>query len=190
VRVARQETQQVTAPADGTVLRVVGRQGGELLKAGATLAVLVPASRKNVVELWVDGNDMPMVQAGRTARVQFEGWPALQFTGWPSIAVGTFGGRVLLVDATDNGKGRFRVLVEPDAADNPWPGSHYLRQGVRANGWVMLNTVPIGWEIWRQFNGFPPVIAPDEPLPTGLEAVGDDGDGKPGKADAAKTKSK
>jgi hypothetical protein len=34
----------------------------------------------------------------------------------------------------------------------------YLRQGVRANGWVMLKTVPLGYEVWRQLNGFPPVI--------------------------------
>jgi adhesin transport system membrane fusion protein len=190
VRVARQQTQRVLAPADGTVLRVVARQSGELLKSGAPLAVLVPASRKNVVELWVDGNDMPMIQVGRTVRLQFEGWPALQFTGWPSIAVGTFGGRVMLVDSTDNGKGKFRVLVEPDPADEPWPGAHYLRQGVRANGWVLLNMVPIGWEIWRQFNGFPPVVAPDEPLPTGLEALDDGADGQGGTADAVKAKGK
>ena len=163
VRVARQQTQRVTAPVDGTVLRVIARQSGELLKAGAPLAVIVPASRKDVVELWVDGNDMPMVMSGAAVRLQFEGWPALQFSGWPSIAVGTFGGRVLLVDSTDNGKGQFRVLVEPDAADDPWPSRRFLRQGVRANGWVMLNVVPIGFELWRQFNGFPPVIATDEP---------------------------
>ena len=93
VRVARQRTQQVTAPTDGTVLRVLARQSGELLKAGSPLAVIVPASNKDVVELWVDGNDMPMLALGNTARLQFEGWPALQFSGWPSIAVGTPPGR-------------------------------------------------------------------------------------------------
>jgi hypothetical protein len=160
------------------VLRVIARQSGELLKAGAPIAVIVPTSRKDVVELWVDGNDMPMVMPGHTVRLQFEGWPALQFSGWPSIAVGTFGGRVLLVDSTDNGKGRFRVLVEPDAADDPWPSRRFLRQGVRANGWVMLNVVPIGFELWRQFNGFPPVIATDEPaLPTGDGAGKEDSSG-------------
>jgi adhesin transport system membrane fusion protein len=163
VRVARQQTQQVVAPVEGTVLRVVARQSGELLKAGSPLAVIVPASTKDVVELWVDGNDMPMIMKGALVRLQFEGWPALQFSGWPSIAVGTFGGRVLLVDSTDNGKGRFRVLVERDEKDDPWPSSRFLRQGVRANGWVLLNIVPLGYELWRQFNGFPPVIAADEP---------------------------
>jgi multidrug efflux pump subunit AcrA (membrane-fusion protein) len=163
VRLARQQTQQVVAPVDGTVLRVIARQSGEQLKAGAPLAVIVPASSKDVVELWVDGNDMPMVLPGSPVRLQFEGWPALQFSGWPSIAVGTFGGRVILVDPTDNGQGRFRALVEPDPEDDPWPSSRFLRQGVRANGWVLLNIVPLGYEFWRQFNGFPPVIAPDEP---------------------------
>ncbi len=187
VRVSRQQAQQVVAPIDGTVLRIVGRQSGEQLKAGAPLAVLVPASVRNVVELWINGNDMPMVQAGRHVRLQFEGWPALQFTGWPAVAVGTFGGRVLLVDATDNGLGRFRVLVDADSTDDPWPSSHYLRQGVRANGWVLLDTVPIGWEIWRQFNGFPPIIAPEEPLPTGTEAIAaSDGAGGAGTSGAAK----
>lgn len=190
VRVSRQQTQRVLAPIDGTVFRVVARQSGEQLKSGAPLAVLVPTSNKNVVELWVDGNDMPMIQVGRTVRVQFEGWPALQFTGWPSIAVGTFGGRVMMVDSTDNGKGKFRVLVEPNVNDEPWPSQHYLRQGVRANGWVLLNTVPVGWEIWRQFNGFPPVIAPDEPLPTGLEAAGSEPGGGAAKGEAVKAKSK
>jgi multidrug efflux pump subunit AcrA (membrane-fusion protein) len=190
VRVARQQTQRVLAPIDGTVFRVVARQSGEQLKSGAPLAVLVPSSNKNVVELWVDGNDMPMIQVGRTVRVQFEGWPALQFTGWPSIAVGTFGGRVMMVDSTDNGKGKFRVLVEPDPNDDPWPGNHYLRQGVRANGWVLLNMVPLYWEIWRQFNGFPPVVAPDEPLPTGIESADVESSNGKAKGEAAKTKSK
>jgi membrane fusion protein, adhesin transport system len=63
------------------------------------------------------------------------------------------------VDSTDDGKGKFRVLVEPDAADQRWPESRYLRQGVRTKGWVLLNTVPLGFEVWRQFNGFPPVVS-------------------------------
>ena len=163
VRVARQATQKVTAPVDGTVWRVVARQNGEFLKAGATLVVIVPQTTRTVVELFLNGNDVPMVSPGRPVRLQFEGWPALQFSGWPSVAVGTFGGRVLLVDATDDGLGKFRVLVEPDPNDEPWPSAQYLRQGVRANGWVLLDIVSLGYELWRQFNGFPPVVAMKEP---------------------------
>ena len=156
VRLARQATQVIEAPADGVVLRVLARQGADMVKAGDILLELVPESRSNVVELWVDGNDAPLVSAGRKVRLQFEGWPALQFAGWPSIAVGTFGGEVLLVDASDNGRGQFRALVRPDAEDAPWPEQRYLRQGVRANGWILLDEVSLGFELWRQFNGFPP----------------------------------
>ncbi|MEM7457372.1 MAG: toxin secretion protein, partial [Planctomycetota bacterium] len=92
---------------------------------------------------------------------QFEGWPAVQFAGWPSVAVGTFGGVVASVDATDNGKGQFRVLVTPGDAE--WPSDRYLRQGVRANGWVMLREVSLGYEIWRQLNGFPVIVSSGEP---------------------------
>jgi multidrug efflux pump subunit AcrA (membrane-fusion protein) len=163
VRLARQSTQRVTAPIDGTIFRVVARQSGELLKSGDVIGVLVPQTINNVVELLMDGNDVPLISAGRPVRLQFEGWPALQFSGWPSVAVGTFGGKVLLVDSTDNGQGKFRVLVEADPSDGQWPGQNYLRQGVRANGWVLLNQVPLGYELWRQFNGFPPVVSKSEP---------------------------
>jgi hypothetical protein len=27
----------------------------------------------------------------------------------------------------------------------------------------MLQQVPLGYELWRQLNGFPPVVAEDEP---------------------------
>ena len=36
-----------------------------------------------------------------------------------------------------------------------------LRQGARANGWILLNQVTIGFEIWRQVNGFPPTLPED-----------------------------
>ena len=52
---------------------------------------------------------------------------------------------------------------EPDAEDEPWPDVRFLRQGVRSKGWVLLNRVSLGYEIWRQLNGFPPVISASEP---------------------------
>jgi multidrug efflux pump subunit AcrA (membrane-fusion protein) len=160
VRVARQATQTIRAPRNGTILRLLAQPGGELLKAGDSLAVFVPDTANLVVELWMNGNDIPLIHVGDPVRLQFEGWPAVQFAGWPSVAIGTFGGRVMLVDATDNGEGKFRILVEPDPKDDPWPSNRYLRQGVRANGWVLLNQVSLGYELWRQFNGFPPTVTP------------------------------
>lgn len=158
VRLSRQSAQSVEAPRDGVVLRLVANQGGEQVKPGDALAILVPDADERAVELWIDGNDMPLVHVGRKVRLQFEGWPAVQFSGWPSAAVGTFGGEVVLVDATDDGSGKFRVLVLPEEGE-AWPSAAYLRQGVRANGWVLMETVSLGWELWRQFNGFPPALS-------------------------------
>lgn len=155
-RLARQSAQQIKAPRDGVILRLLAQPGSEMLKAGEPLAVLVPETTQTVVELWINGNDMPLLHAGDQVRLQFEGWPAIQFVGWPSVAVGTFGGSVKLLDATDDGGGRFRILVAPDSAGEAWPESRYLRQGVRANGWVLLRQVKLGFELWRRFNGFPP----------------------------------
>ncbi len=159
VRLAQQQTMEVRAPREGTVFRLVAREGGEFVKAGDVLAILVPETAQLAVELWLDGNDVPLVYASRHVRLQFEGWPAVQFVGWPSVAVGTFRGDVAFVDATDDGAGDFRVVIVP-TEEEPWPESRYLRQGVRANGWVLLNRVSIGYELWRQFNGFPPMVTP------------------------------
>ncbi|MBU6162388.1 MAG: HlyD family efflux transporter periplasmic adaptor subunit [Myxococcales bacterium] len=154
-RISRQETQRVLAPRAGTILRVVARQGGEQVRAGDALVELVPDAENRAVEILIDGNDIPLVQQGRHVRIQFEGWPAAQFAGWPSVAVGTFGGTVAFVDATDNGYGDFRILVVPDPNSPAWPGTSFLRQGARANAWVLLDVVPLGYEVWRRFNGFP-----------------------------------
>lgn len=162
VRLARQQAQSVTAPRDGVVLRLVAAQGTEYAKVGDPLLILVPDTNERAVELWLDGRDIPLVSEGRHVRLQFEGWPAVQFVGWPSVAVGTFGGTVALVDATDDGKGKFRVVILPDEGTQ-WPSGRFLRQGTRANGWVMLDRVRLGFELWRLLNGFPPTIANAEP---------------------------
>ena len=164
-RLARQRTQTITAPRDGVVLRLLANPGAEMLKAGQPLAILVPNAAERAVELWADGNDTPLIIPGSQVRLQFEGYPAVQFGGWPELAVGSFGGKVALIDATDDGKGHFRLLVTPDPDDLPWPGERFLRQGVRANGWVLLARVTLGYELWRIFNGFPPVVLPEHPVP-------------------------
>lgn len=170
-QINRQATMEVKAPRDGTVIRLLVTDGS-FLKAQSPVAILVPESDRRLVELWVRGNDVPLIQPGRAVRLQFEGWPALQFSGWPSVAIGTFGGAVYRVDKTDDGKGRFRVLVEPnpdvrkDGSRIEWPGNEWLRQGSKAKGWVLLDTVSLGYEVWRQLNGFPPTVAIQEPEKT------------------------
>ncbi|CAK9080442.1 Leukotoxin export protein LtxD [Durusdinium trenchii] len=154
VKLSRQQSQTVVAPRDGTVFRLLANQGGDIVKAGDPLLTIVPETAQRAVEIWLSGNDAPLVTEGRHVRLQFEGWPAVQFAGWPSVAVGTFGGTVASVDATDNGLGQFRILVLPDKGAD-WPSDRYLRQGVRANGWVLLSQVKLGYEAWRQLNDEP-----------------------------------
>lgn len=155
VRLARQMTQSVKAPLAGTILRVISGQGAQIVKAGQILATIVPETDSRAVELWVDGNDVPLLRDGAEVRLQFEGWPAIQFSGWPGAAYGTYGGKIALIDASDSGNGKFRVVIAPLESE-PWPNREFLRQGVRAKGWILLDQVSLAYELWRQFNGFPP----------------------------------
>lgn len=161
---AQQAAQSVTAPRDGIIQRIAVPEGSAQVSRGTTLAYLVPQSNTRSVAISVDGNDAALITPGRHVRIQFEGWPAVQFSGWPSVAVGSFGGIVSFVDPSDDGRGDFRIVVVPDENDEPWPDARFLRQGTRAKGWVLLEEVSIGFEIWRQLNGFPPSYdhAPEE----------------------------
>lgn len=153
VRIARQQTQLIKAQVAGVIFKRLTGQESVVVPAGAVLAEIMPETQSRAVELWIDGNDIPFVRLHQKARLQFEGWPAIQFRGWPEIAVGTFGGIVSFIDPTDNGLGLFRAVIVPD---EEWPESRFLRQGVRVHGWVQLGQVPLWYELWRQFNGFPP----------------------------------
>lgn len=165
VDVSRQQSQQIKAPRDGSILRLLANPQSDVVRQGDALLVLVPDMDVKAVELWVDGNDAVLITPGRHTRLQFEGWPALQFAGWPEVAVGTFGGLVAFVDSTDDGKGKFRVLVVPDPKDRPWPTERFARQGVRVKGWVLLNRVTMAYELWRQLNAFPPLMTTEAPSP-------------------------
>jgi multidrug efflux pump subunit AcrA (membrane-fusion protein) len=157
VAVARQERGVLRAPRNGVIMRLLVQADTELVKMGDPVALLVPEAGQPAVEVWLDGNDAPLVEKDRPVRLQFEGWPAFQFSGWPNAGMGTYGGRVAYVDATSTKNGKFRVLVHPDPNDAPWPPPSRLRQGARVNGWVLLNEVRLGYEVWRQLNAFPPL---------------------------------
>jgi hypothetical protein len=149
---------QQHAPCDGVLYRLVTAEGTQSVKKGDELFTIVPDVESLSVELTIAGNDTSFVREGQEVRLQFEGWPAVQFVGWPSVAIGTFGGRVRVIDKFSEGAGKFRILVVPDPDQPAWPDERFLRQGMRANGWVMLNQVSLGFEIWRQLNGFPPSL--------------------------------
>jgi len=168
IKVSLLDRLQVTAPRNGIVFRLFSREGSNTVKKGDLLFTLVPTTNELGVELTVPGRDMPLVHVGDKVRLQFQGWPAVQFVGWPSAAVGTFGGEVIALSPTDDKKGDFSLLIAPDPEEPTWPDDRYLRQGVRANGWVLLKQVSLGYEIWRQLNGFPPVISDQEPDKAGF----------------------
>ena len=156
-QLSRQSTQRVVAPRDGTITRILPGERGMLIKAGSPIAIFTPDVNTPAVELWVDGNDASMLSPGQSAELQFEGWPAVQIPGWPSIAIGTFKGKVHLIDQASSHDGKFRVLLVPAAE---WPSQKILRLGVNAKGYIRLRSSLVFIEIWRQLNGFPPVLEP------------------------------
>lgn len=155
INVARQQLQKVIAPISGTVFRLPINSTASVIKQGDPILTLVPDTMNRAVELWVDGRDAPLMTVGREVRVEFEGWPAIQVPGWADVGVGTFSGKVAFIDPTDNGSGNFRIMVLPDANGPAWPSNQFLRQGISAKGWILLDTVTIAYEIWRILNGFP-----------------------------------
>jgi multidrug efflux pump subunit AcrA (membrane-fusion protein) len=157
VNLSRQSVQLVRAPRDGVILRVNAGDSATFITAGEPVASFVPDNAGRAVELFIDGRDVALVKTGAPVSLQFEGWPVVQFSGWPSLAVGMFHGEVLGVDPSAQTDGRFRILVgEVKDGEQGWPASSYLRYGSKARGWVLLEQVAVGYELWRQLNNFPP----------------------------------
>ena len=151
----RQSEQLIRAPRDGRILRVTSIDSATIIKQGDVLATFVPEHSRRVVELYVDGRDVPLIHVGRRVRMEFEGWPAIQFSGWPSVAKGFFDGQVAAVDLNASPNGLFRVLVSESPDRDPWPDERAVRLGAKVRGWVQMNTVPIWFELWRLLNDFP-----------------------------------
>jgi multidrug efflux pump subunit AcrA (membrane-fusion protein) len=158
-QLSRQSRQKIIAPRNGFITRILPGERGQLIKSGTPIVIFTPDVTLMAAELWIDGNDASILIPGQTARVQFEGWPALQVPGWPSIAIGTFKGKVYLVDQASSLKGKFRVLVTPVGK---WPSQRILRLGTQAKGYIKFRDSYILREVWRQLNGFPAVLKPIE----------------------------
>jgi hypothetical protein len=144
----------ITSPADGYVTRAIKTGIGETIKEGEEIVSLMPANYELAVELMVKPIDYPLLSNGQKVRFIFDGWPAFVFSGWPGASAGTYGGVVVAIDNFTNDQGEYRILVGPDPADVPWPTG--IRVGAGARGMALLQDVPLGYELWRQFNGFPP----------------------------------
>lgn len=143
----------ILAPQAGIVVKATQAGIGETIKEGDPVCSIMPESMDVAVEMYVKAMDVPLITKGRKVRVEFDGFPALQFSGWPSISVGSFGGIVQVIDVVNTHPGEFRILVIPDSNDSKWPKQ--IRVGSGTKSWVMLDDVPVWYELWRQLNGFP-----------------------------------
>jgi multidrug resistance efflux pump len=147
----------IRAPQDGIIVKAAKTGIGETVKQSESVATIMPEKHTLAVELYVSANDVPLLSRGRKVRLQFDGWPALQFSGWPRVSIGTFGGVVNVIDFVNSKDGKYRVLVTEDPEEEKWP--RQLRMGSGVLGWAMLDEVSLWFELWRQFNGFPPSLS-------------------------------
>ena len=150
----RNKLYYITAPQNGQIVKAKKAGIGEILKEGENLLEIVPTNAGFAVEMYVDPNDVVLVNIGQTVRFVFDGVPAIIFSGWPRNSFGTFGGRVTAVENNVSPNGKFRVLIAEDSTDKPWPST--LRIGSGAKGIALLKDVPVYYELWRYLNGFPP----------------------------------
>lgn len=144
----------IKAPISGYVTKAIQTGVGEIIKNGDQIVSLMPEKYQLAVEMYVNPRDVPLLQRGQKVRVQFDGWPAIVFSGWPNNSYGTFGGEIFAIDNFISENGQYRILVAPDSEDISWPEA--VRVGGGANTITLLNEVRLGYEIWRQLNGFPP----------------------------------
>jgi multidrug resistance efflux pump len=144
----------VLAPQDGQIIQAQKAGIGEIVKDGDMIVEMVPQKIHRAVELFVKPMDVPLVSKGQKVRFMFDGFPAIVFSGWPQASLGLFGGRVTAVEQFTNGSGLYRVLIEEDPNDKPWPPT--LNLGTGAQAIALLKDVPVWYELWRNINGFPP----------------------------------
>ncbi len=146
----RQSFHTVRAPQDGVVARIYIRGIGENIKAGTPIAELFPTSDDRAVEVYVRAMDMPLLREGHLGQIEFEGFPALAISGEPNLTFGTYDAHVAVIQQTPESNGMFRVLLRPS---EQWP--ERLPFGTGARAYILLDEVPVWYELWRQVNGFP-----------------------------------
>jgi len=157
----RQQNYYITSPINGTLTEALTTGIGELIKAGEAIVNIVPDRYSLAVETFIEPMDMPLLEIGQKVRVQFDGWPAIVFSGWPNSSYGTFGGVIFAINNDISKNGKYRIVIAPDAEDDhDWPSE--VRVGGGANTITLLNNVKVGYELWRQLNGFPADYYKDE----------------------------
>ncbi len=145
----------ITAPQNGQITKAKKAGLGEMIKEGEMLVEIVPDKIDYAIELFVAPVDLPLVSINQPVRFVFDGFPAIVFSGWPKASYGTFAGRVVAIENAVSNNGKFRILVKEDEEEEKkWPKE--LKIGTGTQGIALLKNVPVGYEIWRNINGFPP----------------------------------
>ncbi len=144
----------ILAPQSGYVTKTFVTGIGETIKEGQAVISIMPDEYELAAEIYIDPIDLPLMHVGEHVRIQFDGWPAIVFSGWPDASYGTYGGEIYAIDQYIGDNGKYRMLIKPDERHVPWPKA--LRYGAGLKAMILLNDVPIWYELWRQVNGFPP----------------------------------
>lgn len=150
----RQKLYYLTAPQAGYITKTIKKGIGESVKEGTDIATIMPAKYDLAVEIYLKPQDLPLLRIGDRVRLRFDGWPAIVISGWPESSTGVFSGNVVAIDRFISDNGYYRILISPTETEKAWPEK--LRVGTGTNAFLLLNDVPIWYEIWRQLNGFPP----------------------------------
>jgi len=158
----RRQLYYVTAPQSGYITKAIKKGVGEVIKEGTDIVSIMPAYYDLAVEAYVKPQDLPLIQQGDKVRLRFDGWPAIVISGWPEASTGVFTGKVFAIDRFISSNGYYRLLVSPDPEDRAWPEQLSMGTGVRT--FLLLNDVPIWYELWRMLNGFPPDYYSEEKL--------------------------
>jgi adhesin transport system membrane fusion protein len=150
----RQQFYFVLAPQNGYITQTLQRGIGMIVKEGTDIVTIAPADYHLATSLYIKPQDIPLINIGQNVRIIFDGWPAIVISGWPELNTGVFTGEVIAIDKFIDNNGYYRILVTENNPDKPWP--QHLRVGTGVRSFLMLNRVPIWYEVWRQLNGFPP----------------------------------
>ncbi len=143
----------ITAPQDGFVVKMAKSGIGETIKEGEEVVRISPQKFEHAVEVSIDPIHAPLIHEGEKVRLIFDGWPAFVISGWSQMSTGLFEGKVLAINPALQEDGKLKVWIQPlDEAQ--WPSQLRLGGGVKS--YFLLNDVPLGYELWRVLNAFPP----------------------------------
>ena len=159
----------ITSPQDGYITKAIHSGIGETIKEGSEIVSIMPFNYDLAVEMYVRPIDIPLLRINQSVNILFDGWPSIVFSGWPGLSYGTFKGKVVAIDNFISENGRYRILISPDTEKTVWPKE--IRLGAGASGFILLNDVPVWYELWRQVNGFPPNFYQDNFKKNNLDKV-------------------